>query len=322
VIATRPPNNIIAFQERDREDLPEYLDQSLADGVTRSGVLKGMRELLQFTDSATYQWTDTEMALFFATIARSARTYEGICLLLENGLAVQGGMLARSLFEDVVVAHWLVRNKVLGTSEWMSERFIRHRAAIADLQERLRNETNFSMGPQLSRAARLEDSQDDLFKEFGRKATADWWLPKPDPKSRSKKLGMKEIVKELEDAAARREMFHPRFAGGEQAVLARMDQVIHKWLSQCVHHTAFGLPFAPVDNDLVEISPDPMIMVGFSSSWLFAQQVFLLHEVHQLDQLRLDALWHDNLANFVAIFMGPDAAAGMLEEWAKFHGLD
>lgn len=109
--------------------------------------------------------------------------------------------------------------------DWLSGRFLRHREAIAD----------------------------QLVEEFGKQATGDWRDPGKEGQGRGKPVGLRRIVVWLEKVAAERKRFHPRFAGGEEPLLERIDRTIHKWLSQCVHHTAVGLPFAPVDEDEVEV---------------------------------------------------------------------
>jgi hypothetical protein len=88
-----------------------------------------MEELLVFTKEMTCTWEDDFGALVFATIARSSRTFDGICRLLRAGLAVQAAMLCRTLFEDMIVGHWLLFNHA--DRDWLVGRFLRQREAIA-----------------------------------------------------------------------------------------------------------------------------------------------------------------------------------------------
>lgn len=74
-------------------------------GMMRGELIDQMERLLVYTQGQTYTWNSDYGALIFATVARSGRTFEGICALLRGGLAVQAGMLTRSLFEDMVVSH-------------------------------------------------------------------------------------------------------------------------------------------------------------------------------------------------------------------------
>lgn len=104
-------------------------------------------------------------------------------------------------------------------------------------------------------------SDKELFEKFGPNATKDWWHMPPATKGQTA-LKMKEIVRELETAAANHECFDPGFAGGAETLLVRMDKVVFKRFSQCVHLTAVGLPFASVDEAETEVPPDQMPIVG------------------------------------------------------------
>jgi hypothetical protein len=59
--------------------------------------------------------------LVVATFGRSQDTYRGILSPLLDGLPTQAAMLARSLFEDLVVGHWLVLNA--DDPDWLIQRF-------------------------------------------------------------------------------------------------------------------------------------------------------------------------------------------------------
>jgi hypothetical protein len=306
------------FRERNLEEVDAYLGEELGEGVSRRELIEGMERLLHFTEQARFEWENNFYALIYATIVRSARTYEGICMLLRASLAVQAAMLTRSLFEDVVVAHWMALNE--DEPDWLSERFIRHREAIALHQRRLFKDTSFTMGTMLSAPDDLEDRADELVNEFGKQASRDWWDPGKEGRGQGKAVGLRKIVVWLERVAAERKRFHPRFAGGDEPLLERIDRTIHKWLSQCVHHTALGLPFTPVKDDEAEVPPDPLLMVGFSASWLFAQQVYLIHELNHVSYEKIDTVWYVCLAQFVKVTMGTEAADRLLEQWEDHYG--
>jgi hypothetical protein len=308
------------FRERDEGDHGKYLSDELAHGTSREQLIEGMERLLMFTKDGVYRWTDDYGALIYATVVRSARTYAGICMLLRAGLAVQAAVLTRTLFEDVIVAHWMVLNHE--DRDWLVERFLRQREAIALQQRKLRKETGFSMGPPLSAPDDVEDHETELFEEFGARVSRDWWDPGREGRGRGKDVGLRKLVIRLENAAAEHRMFHPRFAGGHEPLLDRTDRVVNKWLSQCVHHTVVGLPFAPSGVDETEVSGDPMVIVGFSASWLFAQQVFLLHELEDLDFEAIDTVWYGCMGQFVRLLQGPDAAERLAEQWAERYGED
>jgi hypothetical protein len=75
-------------------------------------------DLLARVDEALAIWTQGEGlpirgpvdVLVLTVFARSTRTYRGAVLLAEAGLGEQVRMLARSLFEDMVDAHWISLN--------------------------------------------------------------------------------------------------------------------------------------------------------------------------------------------------------------------
>jgi hypothetical protein len=305
------------FQERNPEEVNAYLDEEINEGVSRRELIEGMERLLHFTKQARFQWENNFYALVYATVVRSSRTYEGIYALLRAGLAVQAAMLTRSLFEDVVVSHWMALNQE--DQDWLADRFLRHREAIALHQRRLFSDTSFTMGPMLSAPDDLEDRADDLIAEFGKQATRDWWDPGKEGRGQGNPVGIRKIVVRLERVAAERNRFHPRFAGGEEPLLERIDRTIHKWLSQCVHHTALGLPFAPVNEDEAEVPPDPLLIVGFSASWLFAQQIYLIHELNHAPCEKIDTVWYVCLAQFVKVTLGEEDAERLLEQWEDHY---
>jgi Family of unknown function (DUF5677) len=306
------------FKERSEDGVDAYLEEEIKEGITRADLIEGMEPLMAFTREAAFEWENDYYALIYATVVRSTRTYSGICLLLRQGLAVQAAMLTRSLFEDVIVAHWMALNE--SDQEWLPERFLRHREAIALYQRKLRRDTKFSMGPVLSAPDDLEDHESELVEEFGHQATRDWWDPGKEGSGKGKDVGLRKIVVQLEQVAANKERFHPRFAGGEEPLLERIDRTIHKWLSQCVHHTAVGLPFTPIGNDEAEAPPDPFLLVGFSASWLFAQQVYLIHELNHVPYDEIDTVWFACMAQFTKIFLGAEAAEKLAGQWAEHYG--
>jgi hypothetical protein len=306
------------FKEPNEEQKAAFLAEIVGEDLSRADLIEAMEKLLVFVSESTYQWENNYYALVYATMARSARTFEGICTLLRSCLPVQAAMLTRSLFEDVIVAHWLVFNE--NDQEWLVERFLRHREAIALHQEKTQKETKFSMGTPIPVPDGLKEREAALVDEFGKQATRDWWDPGREGQGLGKDVGLRKLVTRLEKMAAEKVIFYPRFAGGEEPLLDRMDRVIHKWLSQCVHHTVAGLPFAPSGEEEAEQSSDQTLIVGFSASWLFAQQVYLMFELNHLSYEHIDTVWYYCLAMFTTIILGPDAADRLLQQWEDKYG--
>lgn len=236
--------------------------------------------LLQFTEGDRYLIDVPLQQLVVATFQRSRDTFSGVLSLIADGLPVQGAMLARSLFEDVVVAHWLVLNRE--DPDWLVDRFFRHREAIALHAERLHRKTTWQFGDvagvDLDAARRR---QNDLVKEFGPEAQQNWWDPCSEGGGSGRPIGLRGVAGQLEDAAADHDMFHPRFAGGDEPMLRRMEEVVQKWFSQCLHHTAIGLPIivtGPAETPGEQA--DPTALVLFVSWWMFTQQIYLLHDLY------------------------------------------
>ncbi len=237
----------------------------------------------------------TFQQLVVGTAKRSYDTFTSICGILYDEKPIQAAMLCRPLFEDVVVMHWLLYNDSDPT--WLVERFERHREAIALYQTHVAKRTEWATGPPLiTDIPRLRTRQNQLLKEFGSEAQKNWWDPCADGKGNGKPIGLRGVAEILEDAAAEHKRFDPRFAGGDEPVLRRMELVISKWFSQSIHHTAIGLPIdIPGDNDPPTEAPNRSYLVAFSTFWLFAQQLYGLHELYgrlapELDQVMYDGL--------------------------------
>lgn len=283
------------YIERNPDDVDQYLAQE-QNGITRESIIEGMEELLPFTKRAAYQWDDDYEALIYATVARSGRTFDGVCKLLRSGLAVQAAMLTRSLFEDMVVGHWLLYNHE--DPEWLVEKFLRQREAIALHQQRLQKQTGFAMGPPIETSNDITKRARELVEEFGGEAQRDWWNPGRKGRGNGGDVKLRKLVSLLEDAAAEHQMFHPRFAGGEEPLLRRMDLVTHKWMNQCIHHTTIGLPFTPTGGGSIEVSPDPMLIVSWNSAWIYTQQIYLLLDLNDMDARALERRWWRCMVRF------------------------
>lgn len=310
------------FVERDEVGASAYLAEEIGGGVSREQLIESMEELLVFTKSAVYTWDDDLGALIFATIARSGRTFDGICKLLRAGLAVQAAMLCRTLFEDMIVGHWLLYNRA--DHDWLVDRFLRQREAIALHKERIRDATGgAAIGPPLTVAEDVKEREDELLAEFGKEAQKDWWDPGKKGRGQGRPVGIRKLVSVLEDAAAERKMFHPRFAGGEKPLLRMFDRVTYKWLNQCIHHTTVGLPFTPTVKGTVEKSPDPMLIVSWHASWLFTQQVYLAHDATGMAPVgNLEATWWECMIRFSQAFNQTEWTFRLEEELMEILGID
>jgi hypothetical protein len=308
------------FQERADAGLPAYLATEIAEDLTRMEIIERMEGLMTLNREAGYHWTEDWGAVLYATIARSTRTFEGVCALLKRGLAVQAAMLTRSLFEDVIVAHWLVLGQE--DRDWLAGRFLRHREAIALHQQTMEKDPDLrlSMGPPMKVPDGLNKRAAALRKEFGPEASRNWWDPGDEGEGRGRELGIRRIAQELERAAAEHRMFHPRFAGGDSSVLGKTERVVQKWMTQCLHHTAIGLPFTPVSSEDWLVPEDPMPAVAFRASWLYSQQVYLLQEIEGRDLRPVETIWMYCMAGLVKIPEGRASEEQVEAEWDVLWG--
>lgn len=306
------------FFEREQAGLRAYQATELAEGLTREDLIERMEGLMSLNREAGYHWTSTWGALVYATIARSTRTFEGICLLVRNGLAVQAAMLTRSLFEDVIVAHWLIFNHE--DPDWLAERFLRHREAIALRQRTLEQELGLAMAPPMRVPDGLARRAKALRDEFGSEARRDWWDPGEEGKGKGADVGIRKIAEELERVAAEHKMFHPRFAGGDAAVLTKTERVVNKWMTQCLHHTAIGLPFTPISEEKTEVPDDPVPGIAFRAAWLYSQQVYLLQEIEKRDLRPVETIWMYCMAGLVKASEGRAAEEQIEAEWDELWG--
>jgi hypothetical protein len=251
--------------------------------------LVAAKALLDFTAEDKFLVDTPLRQIVLATFWRSEETFRAVCMLLEQGFPRQAAMLNRPLFEDLLVAHWLVLNR--DDSEWLEQRFFRHRDAIALHQERLSSRTGWKMGEPLADGSKLRRRQNELTKEFGGEAQRNWWDPCENGDGTGEPLGLRGIAQRLEQAAAEHRMFYPRFAGGQEPLLERWELVVHKWFTQFLHHTALGLEFAPSSGDgPPEMVADPSDMVIFAGVWMYAQETYLLHDLYERDTAKFDEL--------------------------------
>jgi hypothetical protein len=227
--------------------------------------------------------------LVTATAMRSTETFKAVLHLLEASLPAPAAMLTRPLFEDLIVGHWLLLNRE--DADWLVDRFFRHRNAIAIHQRRVERETTWSMAPPLPTDPGFASQQNDLLREFGGEAQKNWWDPGTEGNGKGAPVGIREIAARLEKAAADGMMFAPRFAGGQESLLKRMEQAAYKWFTQFLHHTAIGLPAQPMRSALPIESPDPSGRVLFLAGWTFAQQAYLLHDLYGEDPRNFDHLF-------------------------------
>jgi hypothetical protein len=217
-------------------------------------------------------------------------------------------MLCRPLFEDMLVSHWLDYNR--DNADWLVDRFFRHRDAIALDQIEIESGGGYSIGaPLVPDPTSLLSRQNELGREFRGRARRDWWDPGTDGRGGGKPVGIQGLAAILEEAAERHERFHPRFAGGDAALLREYEAVHVRWFSRQLHHTALGLPFQPHPAGPIELPTDygQAWHVMFSSYWIFGQQGYLLLEHTRQRADAYNAIFMQGFYTIMAI-VRPDIA--------------
>jgi hypothetical protein len=159
--------------------------------------------------------------LVVATFMRSQDTYTGILSLLLDDLPTQAAMLARSLFEDLVVGHWLVFNA--DDVDWLIQRFHDHHDAIGLYQCRLDQQTGWRIGePILDSPDAVEPRAEALRDAYGPEATGNWWDPGRKGGGDGRAIGLRGVAGILEDAPA-------GMSGFTHALLAANSRCCDAW---------------------------------------------------------------------------------------------
>src|SRR4051794_9795074 len=130
-----------------------------------------MQILPGFLDKDTWQPATPLEDLVLGTLARGRSTYATIVSLVETGAVLQAAMLGRSLFEDMVVAHWLVLNE--DDPDWLIQRFCDHRDAMRLYDATMREQVD--VPPSGDDISDLIGKEKGLQDEFGNYAERDWW---------------------------------------------------------------------------------------------------------------------------------------------------
>jgi Family of unknown function (DUF5677) len=231
------------------------------------------RQLNACTETGSYLpgrdlMMDTYMEQIVAgTAARAQETFYAICQLARDRQTVQAAMLCRSLFEDMIVAHWLVLHE--DDPEFLVERYLGHLDAMR-WNEAVTAGRHGVEPPDVSELAGRED---ELRREFGDYAQRDWW----GVRRNGSRITMPEVVTVLEEA----ERFHPRMRG-EKPILREMYEKAQKWNTQLLHHTASGMPLALNRDDQLKprtIQAPVEITVLAQAYWVHAQLVLLVLDI-------------------------------------------
>jgi hypothetical protein len=182
----------------------------MTGATTGDGVLDHLLEVCRFLpnflDKGTWAPVSPLEDLVLRTLARGRGTYSTIVDLVETGRDPRAAVLSRSLFEDMVVAHWMVLHRE--DPDWLVRRFEDHRDAMRLYDAAMRERVNWlPSGDDVSDLAGREEA---LRQEFGQYAERDWWGQDRD--------GRRVTTPELVRLLAAEPLFQPRLRG-EQPIL-------------------------------------------------------------------------------------------------------
>jgi hypothetical protein len=274
--------------------------------VARDQLIDVCRFLPSFLDKGTWKPASPLEDLVLRTLARGRATYMTIVNLVETDSTLQAAMLSRSLFEDMVVAHWLVLHRE--DPDWLVQRFDDHRDAMRLHDATMRDQVNFL--PSGDDVSDLVGREEALRRVFGKYAERDWWGQDRE----GRKVSMPEVVSRL--AADPR--FQPRLRG-EAPILEQYYALQHKAWTQALHHTAAGMQIHPNESGRfpLAVGPSPLLVL-FGNYWVFGQLIFVALELGADDSVfaYFEKLFLSGLAVFGEVFDLPVPWADKVAEWA------
>jgi hypothetical protein len=221
-------------------------------------MLKACADLERASETVPKIVADGLPGILSGTAVRAQRTFHAICELVVQDYTQQAAMLLRSLFEDMVVMHWLLLNEANG--DWYAQRLLAHRDAMMLAAERVDKMLGW---PSRSDVSHLVGRENEL-KQFGDYAQRDWWAYD----AKGTKRSLPKLVAEVGQADRFRGRTH-----GETPVLEHVYQVVHKWANQQLHHTAAGLGVVRIDDTTVALDGPTPLQVLSPAYYCFAMTV-------------------------------------------------
>ncbi len=206
--------------------------------------------------------------LIVATYARGSKTYQGVLRLAYVGYGAQAFMLGRSLYEDMLVAHWIKLNPEQAPRQLNDHR----RMTIAAYQGEL---SRFGLdAPNEEPINRAE--RDRLRQEFG---SGPWT-----------KLSMDKLRRAVESEFPELE--------GHRRLLLQVDALLHRHANLIVHHSFLSLGGAVANASEDGITYDVGVSTRFIPQALFIAFFSYIHltslVVHGSAREELAQLWHEH----------------------------
>ena len=212
--------------------------------------------------------------LIVATYARGSKTYQGALRLAYVGYGAQSFMLGRSLYEDMLVAHWIKLNPQEAPRQLDDHR----RMTLAVYGGELRK---YGLGPPDQEAIDREE-RDRLRSEYG---SGSWT-----------KLSMDKLRHAVETEFPE--------SGSHRRLLAQVDGLLHRHANLIVHHSFLSIGGAIASLGDKSITYDVGASERFIPQALFIAFFSYLHltslVVREQDQAQLVDLWDEHRGAFTA----------------------
>jgi hypothetical protein len=249
------------FQSREQH-VAEWVDSKHGEGLLAN------RELLEYVAGLLDPWSGRALehphdGLMGALIARSVKTFAAFPHLVRNGYGEQAAMLNRSLFEDMVDAHWVSVHPDLAVERY--EQQTRHNSMV--MAERVAKHRDIY--PDVVLPEHDKEDRRQLNGIFGRYGDKHWTG-----------LNLHQRTEAIEECWTDEEgRGHLRF----------FRDIAHRLNTQLLHASAYSL------NETIraERSPTPSYKLGpstdnidqaiFCAYWTFLQTASLMVEHFQLD---------------------------------------
>jgi SEC-C motif/Family of unknown function (DUF5677) len=275
----------------------EEREAQVAEAVERENGrrLAACREVLGYTTGLIEPWSGRPIekahdGIMGALLARSIKTFAAFPHLARNGYGEQASMLNRSLFEDMVDAHWASLNPELAV-----ERYGQHgRHGSMLFAEELRKHPTFFEPTELPEFDEAERKElDDIFGLYGHKS---WTC-----------INLHDRVAAIEGCWTKDE-------GGidEEAVsnLRFFRDIVHQINNRLLHVTSYALSqtlkerAADAETLSYKLGPsnDHIDQAIFGAYWMFVQTASLMIEFFKLDDPKvLEKMIREGMAVFVTL---------------------
>jgi hypothetical protein len=218
---------------------------------------------------------DAAGELIVATYARSSKTYRASFMLAGFGYGAQAAMLNRSLFEDMVVAHWVKLNPSRAPALYEQHR----RRWLAEMQ------ATYSKHELVVELRDWPSVTDEERQELADEFRYGPWT----------KRTLHDLVKAIEGEFT---------AENDRRLLWQTFDIVHRYNNLILHHSFVGLGLAATKTPggtRYDVGPSDMHIAGALQSAFFSYGhiTSLLHVGQELDEV--NALWSDHISAFTRL---------------------